>query len=144
MNWDIVEGKWKQFAGNLKDTWGKFTDSDITQLSGKRDHLVGLVQERYGVLKDDAERQVDAWTKTLHVQEGKLMAKASDMIEDGKHTRAKASEDVKARANDTKVDVKASADKVKDAAADIANKSAEALANASKKAAVYVNQKTSK
>jgi uncharacterized protein YjbJ (UPF0337 family) len=59
MNWDQIEGKWKQYAGKAKSKWGKLTDDDMTTLSGKKDQLVGLVQERYGIARDEAERQVD-------------------------------------------------------------------------------------
>jgi uncharacterized protein YjbJ (UPF0337 family) len=59
MNWDQIEGKWKQYAGKVKSKWGKLTDDDMTTLSGKKDQLVGLIQERYGIAKDEAERQVN-------------------------------------------------------------------------------------
>ena len=59
MNWDQIEGKWKQYEGKAKAKWGKLTDNDMTTLSGKKDQLVGLVQERYGIAKDEAERQVN-------------------------------------------------------------------------------------
>lgn len=59
MNWDQIEGKWKQYAGKAKSKWGKFTDDDVKVLTGKKDQLVGLVQERYGIARDEAERQVD-------------------------------------------------------------------------------------
>jgi uncharacterized protein YjbJ (UPF0337 family) len=59
MNWDQIEGKWKQYSGKAKSKWGKFTDDDVKVLSGKKDQLVGLVQERYGIARDEAERQVD-------------------------------------------------------------------------------------
>jgi uncharacterized protein YjbJ (UPF0337 family) len=61
MNWDQIEGKWKQYAGKAKSKWGKLTDNDMATLSGKKDQLVGLVQERYGIAKDEAERQVNDW-----------------------------------------------------------------------------------
>ena len=61
MNWDQIEGKWKQYAGKAKTKWGKLTDNDMQTLSGKKDQLVGLVQERYGIAKDEAERQVNDW-----------------------------------------------------------------------------------
>ncbi len=63
MNWDIVEGNWKQWKGKAKEKWGKLTDSDWTQVSGKRDQLVGRIQERYGYTKDEAEREVDEWER---------------------------------------------------------------------------------
>lgn len=65
MNWDIVEGKWKQFTGSAKENWGKLTDDDLDQAAGKRDKLVGKVQEKYGVAKDEAEKQVDTWSSKL-------------------------------------------------------------------------------
>lgn len=61
MNRDIAEGKWKQLVGTLRDKWGKLTDDDLTQVAGKRDRLVGKMQERYGYAKDHAEREVDGW-----------------------------------------------------------------------------------
>jgi uncharacterized protein YjbJ (UPF0337 family) len=61
MNWDIIKGNWKQMKGQVKQQWGKMTDDDLTRIEGDRDILVGTVQERYGVAKDDAERQVRDW-----------------------------------------------------------------------------------
>jgi uncharacterized protein YjbJ (UPF0337 family) len=61
MNWDIVKGNWKQMKGQVKQQWGKMTDDDLTRIEGDRDILVGTVQERYGIAKDDAERQVRDW-----------------------------------------------------------------------------------
>ena len=61
MNWDIAEGNWKQFKGKVKEQWADLTDDDLTKIEGRRDQLVGRVQERYGVAKDEAERQVKAW-----------------------------------------------------------------------------------
>lgn len=69
MNWDQMEGKWKQFSGKAREKWGKLTDSDVSVIQGKRDQLVGKIQERYGIAKDEAERQVDDWTKTLGTDE---------------------------------------------------------------------------
>lgn len=65
MNWDQVEGKWKQHTGKVKEKWGKLTDDDITTIKGKRDQLIGKVQERYGIAKDQAEKQVDEFTHSL-------------------------------------------------------------------------------
>jgi uncharacterized protein YjbJ (UPF0337 family) len=65
MNWDQVEGKWKQYTGKVKEKWGKLTDDDLTTIKGKRDQLVGKVQERYGIAKDQAEQQVDEFTHSL-------------------------------------------------------------------------------
>jgi uncharacterized protein YjbJ (UPF0337 family) len=65
MNWDQFEGKWKQIKGLAKAKWGDMTDDDLTKVEGKRDHLVGLVQEKYGHAKADAEREVDDWYRAL-------------------------------------------------------------------------------
>jgi uncharacterized protein YjbJ (UPF0337 family) len=59
MNWDQVKGNWKQFTGEVKSQWGALTDDDLTYISGERDKLVGKLQERYGIAKDEAERQAD-------------------------------------------------------------------------------------
>ena len=69
MNWDLIEGKWKQYAGRFREKWGKLTDSDMEVIRGKRDQLVGKVQERYGIAKDEAERQVDAFAASFSADE---------------------------------------------------------------------------
>lgn len=61
MNRDIAEGKWKQVVGKLRDKWAKLTDDDLELVGGKRDRLVGKIQERYGYAKDRAEKEVDGW-----------------------------------------------------------------------------------
>jgi uncharacterized protein YjbJ (UPF0337 family) len=61
MNWDIIEGNWKQVKGKFKEQWGKLTDDDFDTISGRRDQLTGKIQERYGLSRDDAERQVKEW-----------------------------------------------------------------------------------
>lgn len=61
MNWDQIQGKWKQFAGSVQEQWGKLTDDDMDRIEGNRDKLVGRIQERYGVTKEEAEKQVDQW-----------------------------------------------------------------------------------
>jgi uncharacterized protein YjbJ (UPF0337 family) len=65
MNWDVFKGNWKQFKGNVKQQWGKLTDDDLTAIEGKRDELAGRLQERYGFSKDQAERELDQFVKTL-------------------------------------------------------------------------------
>lgn len=61
MNWDQVEGKWTQLKGSAKETWGKLTDDELDKAAGKRDKLVGLLQEKYGDAREDAEKSVDDW-----------------------------------------------------------------------------------
>ncbi len=56
---DILSGMWKQLRGNVKETWGKLTDNDLTEIDGHRDKLVGKLQERYGYSKAEANAQVD-------------------------------------------------------------------------------------
>lgn len=59
MNWDIVEGNWKQFKGKVKAKWGKLTDDHLDEIAGKRDQLAGKIQEAYGVTTEDAEAQIE-------------------------------------------------------------------------------------
>lgn len=63
MNWDIIEGKWDQLKGSVKEKWGDLTDDDLTEAAGKRDKLAGKLQEKYGWAKNDAEKQVDEFFK---------------------------------------------------------------------------------
>jgi uncharacterized protein YjbJ (UPF0337 family) len=64
MNWDEIAGKWKQMRGSVKQRWGKLTDDDLNYVAGTRERLIGRLQERYGIMKDEAERQTDDWLKT--------------------------------------------------------------------------------
>ena len=61
MNWDRIEGNWKQLRGAAREQWGKLTDDDLDKIAGKRDQFVGRIQERYGIAKEEAERQIDRW-----------------------------------------------------------------------------------
>jgi uncharacterized protein YjbJ (UPF0337 family) len=61
MNWDRIEGDWKQFKGNIKTRWGKLTDDQLDVIAGQRDVLAGKIQEAYGISKDEAEKQLDEW-----------------------------------------------------------------------------------
>lgn len=63
--WDRIAGQWKQFTGDVKNKWGKLTDDELLQINGKREYLVGKIQERYGIAKDEADRQVDEWVDHL-------------------------------------------------------------------------------
>ena len=65
MNWDQIEGKWKQFTGSARKRWGKLADDDRETIAGKKDELVGRIQELYGVAKAEAEKQADEWSRTL-------------------------------------------------------------------------------
>jgi uncharacterized protein YjbJ (UPF0337 family) len=61
MNWDRVEGNWKQFTGKVKEQWGKLTDDDIAQINGSREQLEGKIQARYGYEKDKVKQDIDDW-----------------------------------------------------------------------------------
>ena len=61
MDWDRVEGNWKQVTGKVKEQWGKLTDDDIAQINGNREQLEGKIQARYGYAKDQAKKEVDDW-----------------------------------------------------------------------------------
>ena len=58
MNWDTVKGDWTRLKGKIKEAWGDLTDDDLDVIAGKRDQLVGLIQKKYGIAREDAERQV--------------------------------------------------------------------------------------
>jgi uncharacterized protein YjbJ (UPF0337 family) len=61
MNWDRIQGNWKQVVGKAKAQWGKLTDDDLDVVAGRREQLAGKIQERYGIAKDDVERQIAEW-----------------------------------------------------------------------------------
>lgn len=61
MNWDQAKGQWKQIKGKALEQWGKLTDDDLDVIDGKREQLAGRIQERYGVTREEAEKQVEQW-----------------------------------------------------------------------------------
>lgn len=63
MDWNQIQGQWKQLKGKAKIKWGKLTDDEIDVIEGRRDELVGKIQQRYGIAKDQAEREVDDWMR---------------------------------------------------------------------------------
>jgi uncharacterized protein YjbJ (UPF0337 family) len=65
MNWDIISGDWKRFRGKIKEQWGKLTDDDLDRIEGKRDQLLGVLQRRYGVARDEAEKQLSGFETTM-------------------------------------------------------------------------------
>jgi uncharacterized protein YjbJ (UPF0337 family) len=66
MNWDQLQGKWKQSKGQIREKWGKLTDDDLDVIAGQRDQLVGRIQERYGIAKEVAQEQADAFVKAMN------------------------------------------------------------------------------
>ena len=65
MNWDQLEGKWMQLKGKVKARWGELTDNDIDTIHGRREELVGLLQQRYGIAKEEAEKQIGLWATSV-------------------------------------------------------------------------------
>lgn len=66
MNWDQIKGSWTEMKGKVKAQWGDLTDDDLDRMEGDRDQLVGQIQRRYGIAREEAERQVDSWGQGLH------------------------------------------------------------------------------
>ena len=65
MNWDQVQGNWKQFKGQVKQKWGDLTDDDIDRIEGRQEESAGVIQKRYGKSKEEAKREVDEWAGKL-------------------------------------------------------------------------------
>ena len=59
MNWDQIEGQWKTLKGTFREKWGKLTDQDIEAAAGKKEQIIGKIQQRYGIAKEKAEKEVD-------------------------------------------------------------------------------------
>ena len=66
-SWEQIAGKWKQFSGQVKKKWGSLTDDELMQVNGRRDVLVAKIQERYGVAKEEANKQIDEWISKLRM-----------------------------------------------------------------------------
>jgi uncharacterized protein YjbJ (UPF0337 family) len=67
MNWDTVEGNWKQFKGRVREQWGRLTNDEVDVIAGRRDKLIGKLQEHYGIAREEAERQIREWADMLEV-----------------------------------------------------------------------------
>ena len=65
MNWDQIEGNWKQLKGSAREQWGKLTDDDLDIIEGKRENLIGKIQEKYGVAREAAEKQIEEYRSRL-------------------------------------------------------------------------------
>ncbi|KQI70555.1 general stress protein CsbD [Loktanella sp. 5RATIMAR09] len=65
MNWDQIEGKWKEMSGSVKAKWGELTEDDIAEVDGNREALEGKIQAKYGKSKEEAKKEVDAFIDTL-------------------------------------------------------------------------------
>ncbi len=69
MNWDRIEGNWKQFKGNVKEQWAKLTNDQLDAIAGNRDRLAGKIQETYGITKEATEKQLSAWQDRVKEKE---------------------------------------------------------------------------
>ncbi len=86
MNWEQVEGQWDKVKGGVKGQWAKLTEDDLGKLSGKKDQLVGAIQQRYGIVKEEAEKQVHEWATKI---DQKLHATTDKVVEQGDKAQAK-------------------------------------------------------
>ena len=66
MDWNRIEGQWKELKGKIKQQWGNLTDDDLDKIAGKREELEGKIQQRYGISKDLARKDVDEWLSKMH------------------------------------------------------------------------------
>ena len=70
MNWDQVEGQWKQMKGSIREKFGKLTDDDLQTIGGKKDQFVGKLQERYGISREQAQKDLDNWLQSQRAAHG--------------------------------------------------------------------------
>lgn len=65
MNWNIIEGKWKETIGSAREKWGDLTDDELTEVAGKKEKLEGLIQQKYGLTQEAASKQIDEWAEKI-------------------------------------------------------------------------------
>lgn len=65
MNAQVLKGRWKEVKGKIKAKWGRLTDDELDRIDGDMDQLIGALQTRYGLVKDEARKELDAWLKGL-------------------------------------------------------------------------------
>jgi uncharacterized protein YjbJ (UPF0337 family) len=68
MNEDTLKGQWTQLKGRIREQWGKLTDDDVDQIQGRAEQLIGKLQNRYGIARDEAQRQVDSWMHNTRIE----------------------------------------------------------------------------
>ncbi len=76
MDWNIIEGKWHEFKGLARQEWGKLSRDELEEIAGKKDRLVGKLQQKYGYASDEAARQADAWAKQQDTKQPDEVTKA--------------------------------------------------------------------
>ena len=72
MDWNRIEGNWKQFKGRAKEKWGRLTDDDLDVINGRQEQLEGKIQERYGLVKGQAKKDVEAWFQVTAAASGAM------------------------------------------------------------------------
>ena len=72
MDWNRIEGNWKQAKGKIKEKWGDLTDDDLDKIAGRRDQLEGKIQERYGIAKDQVRKDVDTWVESSELVDDRI------------------------------------------------------------------------
>ncbi|PAU75242.1 CsbD family protein [Halomonas salipaludis] len=65
MNWDQIEGRWKEFQGKARESWGELTNDELDQIAGKKDRMIGKLQTKYGITKEEAEKRANDWAAKL-------------------------------------------------------------------------------
>lgn len=75
MNWDLIQGNWKKFEGQVKEKWGKLTNDDMTLISGKRERLLGRLQHAYGYGRDKAQKEIDNFLQVISRNDKDLKSK---------------------------------------------------------------------
>jgi len=90
MNFEQLEGKWKQYKGQVREKWGHLTDDDLEVIAGKRDKLIGRIEERYGIARERASEEVDAFMRTLHDQPVHSIRDPNESFDEERGERTKA------------------------------------------------------
>ena len=84
MNWNTMQGNWNEAKGKVKTQWGRLTDDDLTRVEGQKDRLIGVIQQKYGIGRDKAEEQLEAFMSASDSTVAKVKEGAHDVIEKGK------------------------------------------------------------
>ena len=120
MDWNRVEGNWKQLRGQVKERWGRLTDDDLTAIAGRRDELEGKIQERYGYTKDRIRKEIDDWRRSV---ESNVRASKGDLGTELEAIRA----DIESLTSTVSRIANKQLNRVQDKALDAANQAEEAI-----------------
>jgi len=84
MNWTTMQGNWTEAKGKVKTKWGRLTDDDLMQVSGNKDRLVGVIQQKYGIARDKAEEQLEEFLSASDGWVARAKDEAQDVVEKGR------------------------------------------------------------